>query len=126
MTRDSLLIIASEPLDGAQTGSLLSPPSARFAAAVSDVRYGAKGWPQWSAAPFNFAGDTKMVTEAYSMAIGEVQTVKLPVPFVYHDLVLDKVIKFKKSEHYFTLSIGNRDIFFNLDGTMDGTGSCAG
>ena len=42
----------SEPLDGAQTGSLLSPPSARFAVAVSDVRYGAKGWPQWSAAPF--------------------------------------------------------------------------
>ncbi len=69
--------------------------------------------------PLNFAGDVQTITEV----AGDIQTVKLPVPFVYHDLVLDKTIKFRKSEHYFTLSVGNRDLFFNLDGTMDGTGS---
>ena len=53
---------------------------------------------------------------------GQPTQVMLPVPFIHNDLVTGKTVQFKLSENYFTLSVGPRDYFFNLDGTMDGTG----
>jgi len=53
---------------------------------------------------------------------GDPTRVMLPVPFVYNDLITEQTVRFNLTETYFVLSIGPRDYYFNLDGTMDGTG----
>ena len=54
---------------------------------------------------------------------GEIQDVKLPSPFIFYDMVLEKVIAWRLGKTYWVLSIGERDFYFTLDGKFDGTGS---